>query len=114
MKRDASRLDHKGEYATLKNALGSWFHQDALLDFETDEDIWADIIRAHDAGEQELLVEQLTALLERDDATIREVWEREAHSHSFETAQELREYLQAMLSVFRQGAAQQPPPADRA
>ena len=114
MKRDAPRLIYKGEYATLKDAIGSWFHQDAYLDFETDEQIWAQIISAHDAGEQELLVEQLTALLERDDATIREVWEAEAHSHSFEAAQDLREYLQAMLSAFRQGAAQQTPPADRA
>ena len=114
MKRDAPHLDHKGEYATLKNALGSWFHKDAFLDFETDEEIWAAIIRSHGAGEQVLLVEQLTALLERDDATIRKVWDAEAHSHSFETAQELREYLQAMHSVFRQGAAQQTPPADRA
>jgi|SRR4051812_38551051 len=91
-----------GEFATLKNTIGSWYHQDAYLDFGTDDDIWRSIWAGHDAAYQGRLVGQLTRLLCRNDTEILGMWNSEAQSHSYTDAKEAREFLGSMLSFFRE------------
>ena len=100
MSSEPSYLASLGEVATLRNAIGSWYHQDAYLDFETDSDIWTSIWSGHDAAARERLVSQLRGLLSRDDSAVLNLWNAEAHSHSFTDAAEAREFLGAMLASF--------------
>lgn len=90
-----------GEFATLKNAIGSWYHQDAYVDFETDEDIWKDIYAGHDEDARLLMIEQLTALLRKEDEEILRVWNTASDSHNYSEPVEAREFLDAMLQFFR-------------
>lgn len=110
--KDASYLQHLGEFATLKNAIGGWFHQDAFLDFGSDDEIFEDIGKSHDAEVVALLVEQLSSLLEREDDIVRAVWDENSHSHSFHQVRELREYLISMREILQRVLAQQSAPAD--
>lgn len=94
-------LESLGEFATLKNAIGSWFHQDAYLDFEKDEEIWKDIYDGHDEDARLRMINQLTELLRRKDKEILSVWNSESHSHNYSEAIEAREFLGAMLHFFK-------------
>jgi hypothetical protein len=88
------------ELATLKNAIGAWFHQDAYLEFTSDEDTWADIFAGHDSDERQLLIDQLTVLLQQSDDAVSHLWNSEAHSHTFTDGAEARQFLGAMLAYF--------------
>ncbi|WP_434154630.1 contact-dependent growth inhibition system immunity protein [Pseudomonas sp. JZ134] len=101
MNKEPSFLTHLGEFATLKNAIGSWYHQDAYLDFGTDEEIWSDIFTGHDKEAMSRIQAQLSELLERSDENILLFWNSEAHSHNFINGTEARAFLEAMLSFFR-------------
>jgi hypothetical protein len=101
MSKEPSYLSHLGEFATLKNAIGSWYHQDAYLDFSTDEEIWADIFSGHDAEARYRLEIQLLELLGKSDETLIELWNSEAHSHSFTCGNEARTFLTDMLAYFK-------------
>jgi hypothetical protein len=82
MNDEPSYLSHLGEFATLKNAIGSWYHQDAYLDFGTDEEIWADIYSGHEEKSRSRLEAQLSELLSRTDEQVLQVWNSKAHSHT--------------------------------
>ena len=107
MRMDPAHLASLGEFATLKNAIGSWFHQDAYLDFASDEEIWTDIFDGHELETRQLLIDQLTALLQQGDDTVSSLWNSQAGSHSFTDGTEARAFLDAMLIHFkgRAGAA---------
>ena len=88
------------DFFTLKNAIGSWYHQDAYLDFASDEEIWADIFNGHDPAERSLLASQLAELLQESDNVLLALWSSEAHSHTFTSGDEARTFLGAMHSFF--------------
>ncbi len=100
MKPKPAYLASLGEFATLKNTIGSWFHQDAYVDFETDRDIWRSIWSCSNEDAQVRLIGQLAELLKRNDDEVLRVWAAEAHSHSFFSGAEAREFLAAMLAFF--------------
>jgi hypothetical protein len=100
MDSEPSYLASHGEFATLENTIGSWYHQDAYLDFETDADIWNSIWNGHDKAARVRMAGQLRSLLGRDDAGVLSAWNAEAHSHGFTGASEAREFLEAMLASF--------------
>ncbi len=104
MDSEPSYLASLGEFATLKNTIGSWYHQDAYLDYATDAEIWASIWEGHDEAYRNCLISQLKALLDGSDADVLKVWNEAAHSHSFTEAPDAREFLMAMLG-FLQGRA---------
>ena len=101
MSTEPNYLAHLGEFATLRNAIGSWYHQDAYLDFSSDEEIWEDIFSGHDEEARSRLEAQLSELLNRSDAQVTGLWNSESHSHSFNDAADLRAFLTAMLAFFR-------------
>jgi len=101
MDSEPSYLASLGEFATLKNTIGSWYHQDAYLDFETDADIWASIWNGHDEAARCRLLSQLEGLLGQGDREVLDIWNAEAHSHSFTEAAEARGFLRAMLTYFK-------------
>jgi hypothetical protein len=86
--KDQAYLAHLGELASLKNAIGSWFHMDAYLDFETDEEITP-------------VSSQIAGLLERSDGEVLSTWNSEAFSHNFHDAADARAFLQSMLQYLR-------------
>jgi len=100
MNDEPSYLSHLGEFATLKNAIGSWYHQDAYLDFGTDEEIWADIYSGHEEKSRSRLEAQLSELLSRTDEQVLQVWNSKAHSHIYSRGSEARAFLAAMLAYF--------------
>jgi hypothetical protein len=93
-----------GEFATLKNAIGSWYHQDTALEFNSDFEIWSDIYSSHDAGGRARLVEQLTKLLRCADREVSELWHSQAHFHGFKEDIDARTYLASMLDFFQSSA----------
>ncbi len=101
MDSEPSYLASLGEFATLKNAIGSWYHQDAYLDFETDADIWASMWAGYDSAAQRRLVDQLEQLLSRSDAEVLSVWNSESHAFRFDDGPEAREFLNSMLASFK-------------
>lgn len=100
MNDEPSYLAYLGEFATLKNATGAWYHQDAYLDFGTDEEIWADIFSGHNAKIRSRLEAQLSELFSRTDEQVLQVWNSEAHSHVYTRGSEARAFLAAMLAYF--------------
>jgi hypothetical protein len=88
------------DLSILKNAIGSWYHQDAYLDFASDEEIWADIFAGHDPATRSLLAAQLADLLQQGDSAILALWNSEAHSHTFTRGDEARSFLGAMHKFF--------------
>jgi len=101
MNTEPSYLSARGEFATLRNAIGSWYHQDAYLDFNTDDEIWVDIYAGHDVESRISLVDQLTDLLKRSDKELLALWNSEAHSHSFTVGDEARSFFISMLQFFK-------------
>lgn len=101
MSAEPTCLASLGEFATLKNAIGSWYHQDAYLDFETDEDIWKDIYAGHDEDARLRMIEQLTGLLSKEDEEILSVWNTASDSHFYSDPFEAREFLGVMLQFFK-------------
>lgn len=99
--KDPAYLAHLGEFASLKNAIGSWFHMDAYLDFETDEKIWAEMLALMPDEEITLVTSQLAGLLERSDDEVLSTWNNEAFSHNFVNAEDARAFLQRMLEHLR-------------
>ena len=100
MNSEPSYLASLGEFATLKNTIGSWYHQDAYLDFESDEEIWQSIWANSDDSERSRLLAQLASLLSRSDSEVLAVWNSESHAHFYTDAAEAREFLGSMLSFF--------------
>jgi len=101
MDSEPSYLASHGEFATLKNAIGSWYHQDAYLDFKTDADIWASMWAGYDSAAHGRLVDQLEQLLSRSDAEVLSVWNSESHAFRFDDGHEAREFLDSMLASFK-------------
>lgn len=99
--KDPAYLAHLGEFASLKNAIGSWFHMDAYLDFETDEEIWAEMLALMPDEEITLVSSQIAGLLERSDGEVLSTWNSEAFSHNFHDAADARAFLQSMLQYLR-------------
>ena len=99
--KDPAYLAHLGEFASLKNAIGSWFHMDAYLDFETNEEIWAEMLALMPDEEITLVTSQLAGLLERSDDEVVSTWNNEAFSHNFHDAADTRAFLQSMLQHLR-------------
>ncbi|KQV58097.1 hypothetical protein ASC95_28645 [Pelomonas sp. Root1217] len=104
MKPESSYLASLGELATLKSTIGGWYHQDAYLDFETDDDIWRSIVEGRDGDEMRRLTAQIVDLLLREDHEVLGLWNTHAHSHRLDDANEAREFFGAMLKFFK-GAA---------
>ena len=104
MKAEPSYLAHLGELATLKSTIGGWYHQDAYLDFGTDEDIWQSIVRGMDEDGMHRLTAQINDLLAKQDHEVLGLWSAHSHSHTFADASEARDFLGAMLRFFK-GAA---------
>ncbi|WIT14315.1 contact-dependent growth inhibition system immunity protein [Paucibacter sediminis] len=104
MKAEPSYLADLGELATLKNAIGGWYHQDAYLDFETDEDIWQSIVEGLGEDGMHRLTAQISELLARKDHEVLELWNANSHCHGFANAHEAREFLGSMVWFFK-GAA---------
>ncbi|NZA26247.1 hypothetical protein H0E84_07595 [Luteimonas sp. SJ-92] len=100
MRNDPAYLASLGELATLKNAIGAWFHQDAYLDFASDEDVWDDMFAGHDSEARQLLMAQIAALLQRSDDAIVGLWNSQAHSHTFASGAEARHFFGSMLEYF--------------
>ena len=90
-----------GEFATLKNAIGSWYHQDAYLDLHADADIWASMWAGYDAAGRRRLVDQLEKLLSRSDTEVLSVSNGESHAFRFDDGPEAREFLDSMLAAFK-------------
>ena len=63
MDSEPSYLASLGEFATLKNAIGSWYHQDAYVDFTADAEIWTSMWAGYDEAGRRRLVDQLEKLL---------------------------------------------------
>jgi hypothetical protein len=101
MKPEPAFLASLGEFATLKSTIGGWYHQDAHLEFGTDGEIWQAIWGCSDGDHQVRLINQLVELLQRSDDEVLSVWAAQAHSHSFFTGAEAREFLAAMLRFFK-------------
>jgi len=74
MTRDPRHLVGLGELATLKNAIASWYHQDAFIDCGSHEEIWQDIRRSHDQESLRLLIAQIEMLLKQTDGEINAFW----------------------------------------
>lgn len=104
MKAEPSYLAHLGELATLKSTIGGWYHQDAYLDFETDEDIWLSIVQGMNEDEMHRLTAQINVLLAKKDHEVLGLWNTHSYSHGFADASEAREFLGEMLRFFK-GAA---------
>ena len=100
MDSEPSYLASHGELATLKNAIGSWYHQDAYLDFSEDVEIWASMWAASDSAGRRRLVSQLEQLLSRSDAEVLSLWNGESHAIRFDDGLEAREFLDSMLASF--------------
>lgn len=100
MDSEPSYLASLGEFATLKNTIGSWYHQDTYLDFATDAEIWASIWEGHDEANRSRLISQLKGVLGESDAQVLRMWNADAHSHNFVEASDAREFLMAMLAFF--------------
>ena len=81
------------ELPILRNVIGSWYHQDAYLDFASDEEIWADIFAAHDSAMRVQLITQLTELLQSSNDAVISLWNSEAHSHTFTDSDEARDFF---------------------
>jgi len=101
MDSEPSYLASYGELATLKNAIGCWYHQDAYLDFNEDAEIWASMWAGYDGAGQRRLVNQLEQLLSRSDAEVLSVWNAESHAFRFDDGAEAREFLDSMLASFK-------------
>lgn len=100
MNTEPSYMSSLGEFATLKNAIGCWYHQDAYLDFNTDEDIWADMLSGHDLEARSRLKNQLSEVLRKPDDEILTLWNSEADCHRFSSGAEARSFLASMLAFF--------------
>ena len=101
MDSEPSYLAPLGEFATLKNAIGSWYHQDAYLDFNADAEIWTSMWASYDGAGRHRLVNQLEQLLSRSDAEVLSVWNGESHVFRFADGSEAREFLDSMLAAFK-------------
>jgi len=101
MDSEPAYLASRGEFATLKNAIGSWYHQDAYLDFSADNEIWRAMWAGSDEAGQRRLVDQLCELLSRGDDEVLTVWNGESHAFRFDDASEAREFLDSMLASFK-------------
>lgn len=99
--KDPAYLAHLGEFASLKNAIGSWYHMDAYFDFETDEQIWAEMSTSMSAEEIGLVASQIADLLERSDDEVLSTWNNEAFSHNFSGTTDARKFLRSMLEYLR-------------
>lgn len=100
MDSEPAYLASRGELATLKNAIGSWYHQDAYLDFNADTEIWRAVWASSDEAGQRRLVDQLSELLGRSDDEVLTGWNGESHAFRFDDAREAREFLESMLASF--------------
>jgi hypothetical protein len=94
-------LASRGGFATLKSAIGSWYHQDAYLDFNADSEIWASMWAGFDEAGHRRIVDQLSKLLGRSDAEVLAVWNGESHAFRFNDGPEAREFLESMLASFK-------------
>ncbi len=101
MNSEPSYLASLGELATLKNAIGSWYHQDAYLDFNADAEIWTSMWAGYDDAGRRRLLGQLEQLLNRSDAEVLSVWNGESHAFRFDDGPEAREFLESMLASFK-------------
>lgn len=98
---DPPYLRHLGELATLKNSIACHFHQDSGLDYPSDDDRWAAILQDSGPAERSLLAAQLGELLSRDDSFVMQFWRKYSDYYCFETAAEVRAYLQPRLRLFK-------------
>jgi len=102
MHTDPPYLSHFGELATLKCTIASWYHQDAYLDFDSDQAIWSDIMSSHDEPSRQRIIFQLRELLNRTDQEIMALWNANSHSHLYRDPNEAKRFLTDMLSYFEQ------------
>jgi len=89
------------EFATLKNAIGSWYHQDAYIDFNADAEIWTSMWSGYDDARHSRLVDQLERLLSRNDAEVLGIWNDASHAFRFDDGTEAREFLESMLAFLK-------------
>lgn len=101
MDSELSYLAHLGEFATLKNAIGSGYQQDAYLNFNADAEIWTSIWAGYDGAERRRLVDQLEQLLHRSDAEVLAVWNGESHAFRVDYGPEAREFLASRMAAFK-------------
>ena len=60
---DPPHLRHLGELASLKRTIACHFHQDSGLDYPSDDDRWAAILKESGPAERGLLAAQIKELL---------------------------------------------------
>ena len=96
---DPPYLRHLGELASLKNTIACHFHQDSGLDYPTDEDRWAAILKESGSAERGLIAAQIRELLSRDDAFVLQFWDEHSGYFCFETAADVRAYLHPKLEL---------------
>ena len=76
MAKDPDYLSHLGELATLKNAISSSFHQDALVIHENMDAVVRDFWTGYDEGSALLLENQIETALQQGNEVIQELWDR--------------------------------------
>ena len=98
---DPPYLRHLGELASLKNVIACHFHQDSGLDYRTDEDRWAAILRELNSAERSLIEAQIRELLSRHDDFVLRFWNDHSDYFPFESAAEVRAYLRQKLELLK-------------
>lgn len=101
MDSEPSYLAHLGEIATLKNAIGSGYHQDAHLNFNADAEIFTSMWAGYEGAERRQLVDQPEQLLHRSDADVLAVWNGESHALRVDDRLEVRKFLASRMAVFK-------------
>lgn len=105
MKQEPEYLRHLGDLATLKNFLGSCYHQDASIEFGTDEDRWRAFHDSASSDEMERVREQVEVLAGRPTDEIHDFLWRNADALRFSNPEESREWLEDFQSWLQEAGS---------
>lgn len=96
---DPPAVRHLGEFASLEKAILSHFDGDSGLRFPTDEERWRALVSYYKPTERRLIAVQIRELLLREDAFVLSFWDKHSDYFGFESAAEVRAYLESKLSL---------------
>jgi hypothetical protein len=92
------------QFATLKQALSNWYHQDAFVNFSSHNEIWCDLRDSYAPDSRKRLAAEIRKLLERSDSEIVALWNAST-DYRFAQNVQIRHFL-AELAAYLEGGAE--------
>jgi hypothetical protein len=95
-------LRHLGDMTTLKDFLGSWYHQDAWDEYRVDEERWQAFRKSSSPEELVRVREQVERLAARNTDEVHHFIQTNADALHFEEPQSSRDWLEDFKSWLRE------------